>query len=107
MKSVLFLCARNRLRSPTAENIFSHLRGFEVSSAGINSDADNPVTGEMIEEADIIFVMEKSHRQKLQKRFQRYLRKARVICLDIPDEYEFMDPQLVDLLNKKVTPHLR
>lgn len=107
MKSILFLCARNRLRSPTAENIFSTLPGFEVSSAGINSDADNLVTGEMIEEANIIFVMERSHRRKLQQRYQRYLRNARVICLDIPDDYAFMDPALIELLHKKVTPHLR
>jgi predicted protein tyrosine phosphatase len=107
MKNLLFLCARNRLRSPTAEQIFSALPGFEVSSAGVNSDADNPVTGEMIEEADLIFVMEKSHRRKLQQRFQKYLRKPRLICLDIPDDYAFMDPELIDILRKKVTPHLR
>jgi predicted protein tyrosine phosphatase len=107
MKNILFLCARNRLRSPTAEQIFSALPGFEVSSAGVNSDADNPVTGEMIEEVDIIFVMEKSHRRKLQQRFQKHLRKPRLICLDIPDDYAFMDPKLIELLRKKVTPHLR
>jgi predicted protein tyrosine phosphatase len=107
MKNVLFICARNKLRSPTAEHIFSQRSDLEVSSAGINSDADNPVTGEMIEDADVIFVMEKNHRKKLQQKFKRYLRNARVICLDIPDDYDFMDPDLIDLLNKKVTPHLR
>jgi predicted protein tyrosine phosphatase len=107
MKNILFLCARNRLRSPTAEQIFSALPGFQISSAGVNSDADNSVTGEMIEEADIIFVMEKSHRRKLQQRFQKHLRKPRLICLDIPDDYAFMDPGLIELLRKKVIPHLR
>jgi predicted protein tyrosine phosphatase len=107
VKNVLFLCARNRLRSPTAEQLFCELAGFEVSSAGVNSDADNPVTGEMLEEADIIFVMEKDHRRKLQQRFKRHLGKARIICLDIPDNYAFMDPDLIASLHKKVTPHLR
>jgi predicted protein tyrosine phosphatase len=107
MKHVLFICARNRLRSPTAEQIFRQRADLEVSSAGINSDADNLVTGEMIEDADVIFVMEKNHRKKLQQKFKRYLRNARVICLDIPDNYDFMDPDLIDLLTKKVTPHLR
>lgn len=106
MKNILFLCARNRLRSPTAEQIFSDLPGCEVSSAGVNSDADNPVTGEMIEDADLIFVMEGSHRRKLQQRFQRHLRGPRIICLDIPDDYAFMDPGLIELLRTKVTPHL-
>lgn len=107
MKNILFLCARNRLRSPTAEQIFSDLPRSEVSSAGVNSDADNPVTGEMIEEADLIFVMERTHRRKLQQRFQRHLRGARIICLDIPDDYAYMDARLITLLRRKVTPHLR
>jgi predicted protein tyrosine phosphatase len=107
VKTILFLCARNRFRSPTAEQIFSNLTGFDVSSAGVNSDADNPVTGEMIEEADLIFVMEKTHRRKLQQKFQKYLRKPRVICLDIPDNYTFMDPELVALLQRKVLPYLK
>jgi predicted protein tyrosine phosphatase len=107
MKSILFLCARNRLRSPTAEQIFSDLEGFEASSAGVNRDADTPVTGEMLEAAEIIFVMEKGHRQKLQKGFKQYLGKARIICLDIPDKYAFMDPDLIAILRKKVPPHLR
>lgn len=106
MKNILFLCARNRLRSPTAEQIFSDLEGVDVTSAGVNSDADTPVTGEMIEAADIIFVMEKSHLTKLQRKFRPYLRKGRVICLDIPDNYAFMDPELVEILRKKVLPYL-
>jgi predicted protein tyrosine phosphatase len=107
MRNILFLCARNRLRSPTAEQIFAALDGFEVSSAGVNSDADTPVCGEILEEADIIFVMEKGHRRKLQQRFKRHLTKARIICLDIPDDFVFMQPELIDLLNQRVLPHLR
>ena len=56
--------------------------------------------------ADIIFVMEKAHRNKLQQRFRASLKKARVICLDIPDEFEFMDPTLIHLLETKVERHL-
>ncbi len=56
--------------------------------------------------ADIIFVMEKAHRSKLQKKFRDSLKKARVICLDIPDDYEFMDPVLVRLLEVKVSRYL-
>jgi predicted protein tyrosine phosphatase len=106
MRNILFLCARNRLRSPTAEQIFCSRKDLEVSSAGLNSDADNQVTGEMIAEADIIFVMEKIHRRKLQQKFGKYLQNTRVICLDIPDNYGFMQPELIDLMNKKVSPYL-
>ena len=55
-----------------------------------------------MEWADIIFVMEKAHRTKLKRRFGPYLKRARVICLDIPDDYAFMQPELVALLQRKV-----
>lgn len=106
MKKVLFVCSQNRLRSPTAEQVFAARADIEVDSAGTNHDADNPLTAEFVEWADIIFVMEKAHRSKLQQRFRRHLKKARVTCLDIPDEFAFMDPVLVRLLEAKVPRYL-
>lgn len=106
MKHILFICSQNRLRSPTAEQVFSDTPGIECSSAGLNNDAENPVTGELIEWADLIFVMEKAHRNKLSSKFKNHLGRKRVICLDIPDEYEFMDPMLVRLLKAKITRFL-
>jgi len=106
LKNVLFVCSQNRLRSPTAEQVFSRWPEIEVSSAGLNHDAEEPLTAEMVEGADIIFVMEKAHRNKLARRFKAQLKRARVICLDIPDDYEFMDPALVTLLETRVPRHL-
>ena len=106
MKNVLFICSQNRLRSPTAEQVFSTHPRIECSSAGLNNDAENPVTPELVEWADIIFVMEQTHRNKLTSKFKKYLNNKRIICLDIPDEYKFMDPTLVTLLKAKVTRHL-
>lgn len=106
MKNVLFVCSQNRLRSPTAEQIFSTRRDIEVASAGTNHDADNPLTSELVSWADLIFVMEKPHRAKLQKKFRSSLKGARIICLDIPDDYTFMDPELVRLLETRVSRHL-
>jgi len=103
---VLFVCSQNRLRSPTAEQVFASHPDLEVASAGTNHDAENPLTPELVRWADIIFVMEKSHRNKLQKRFKADLQRARVICLDIPDEYEFIDEGLVRLLRAKVSRFL-
>ena len=54
---LLFLCSQNKLRSPTAEAIFSEYEGLEVESAGLNKGAENLLSAEMIEWADIIFVM--------------------------------------------------
>jgi predicted protein tyrosine phosphatase len=106
MKNVLFVCSQNRLRSPTAEQIFSRRENIEVESAGTNHDADSPLTAELVAWADIIFVMEKVHRAKLQRKFRTSLKKARVICLDIPDDYEFMDPELIRLLEVRVSRYL-
>lgn len=107
MKKVLFICSQNRLRSPTAEKVFSNRPGFEVASAGLNPEAETPVSPELLEWSDVIFVMETAHRNKLSKKFQAHLKSKRVICLDIPDEFEFMDPDLVRLLEAKVGPFFR
>ena len=107
MTRVLFVCSMNRLRSPTAEQVFADHPGIECDSAGLNNDAANPVTDELVEWAELIFVMEKAHRTKLSRRFRKAIGSRRVVCLDIPDDYEFMDPQLVALLKRRVTPLLR
>jgi predicted protein tyrosine phosphatase len=61
----------------------------------------------LLEWADLIFVMERAHRSKLSARFRAHLGGKRVVCLDIPDNYEFMDPALIQLLESKVPRHLR
>jgi len=106
LKTILFICSQNRLRSPTAEQVFADYPGLEVTSAGTNHDAENPLTAELVSWADIIVVMEKQHRAKLQRRFRAALRGQRVICLDIPDDYEFMQPELVELLKTRMARHL-
>jgi predicted protein tyrosine phosphatase len=104
---VLFICSQNRLRSPTAEQIFASFDGIETASAGLNHAAEVPVTPELLDWAQLIFVMERAHRVRLVRKFRAALKGKRVVCLDIPDQYEFMDPQLVRLLTIKVVPHLR
>ncbi len=104
--NVLFVCSRNKLRSPTAEQVFSRRPDLDVASAGTNSDADTPLTAELVEWADVIFVMEKTHRAKVQRSFRAHLKSKRVVCLDIPDKYGFMDPALVRLLEERLARHL-
>lgn len=106
IRNVLFVCSSNRLRSPTAEQVFARRADIEVASAGTDNDAVTPLDPEIVEWADIIFVMEKTHRAKLQNKFRKQS-KARVICLDIKDDYAFMEPALVELLERKVPGHLR
>ena len=104
--NLLFVCSRNRLRSPTAEAIFAGLEGYEVLSAGTSPDAETIISADLIEWAKVIFVMEGVHRRRLTERFGPGLRGKRLIVLGIADEYTYMDPRLVELLEKKVAAHL-
>jgi predicted protein tyrosine phosphatase len=106
MQHLLFICSLNRWRSPTAEQIFASWPGIECASAGLNRGADNPLTPELLAWADLIFVMERAHKTKLASDFKAYLRGKRVVCLDIADNYKFMDAELVKLLHAKVDKFL-
>ncbi len=105
--NLLFVCTENRLRSPTAEAVFSSYPGVNAIGAGTNADAETPVSGDLIEWADVILVMEKSHRNKLSKKYRELLKGKRLVCLDIPDNYAFMDAELVRLLQRKVPMYVR
>ncbi|WP_444936560.1 low molecular weight protein tyrosine phosphatase family protein [Microbulbifer sp. JMSA004] len=105
--NLLFVCSENRLRSPTGEEVFSAYQGINAIGAGTNSDAETVVSGDLIEWADIVFVMEKSHRNKVSKKFKDLLKGKKLICLDIPDNYARMDPALVRLLESRVSRHVR
>ena len=107
MKRALFICTQNRLRSPTAEQIFAAWPDVETDSAGLGNDANVPLSFEQLEWANIIFVMEKAHRNRLSARFKRHLSGKRIICLDIPDDYEYMQPELIRLLEAKAGKFLR
>ena len=106
VKRLLFVCSRNRLRSPTAEQVFSAWPDLEVASAGLAPDADTQLTSDLVEWADIIFVMEKAHRTKLASKFRDSLNGQRIVCLNVPDRYEFMDPALVRLFSERVPKFL-
>lgn len=106
IKKILFICSQNKLRSPTAEQVFSQDERLEVRSAGLDKDAINTLSSDDLKWADIIFVMEKTHQNKLSKKYSKYIRGKRVICLNIPDDYEFMDSELVQILKTSVAGYL-
>ena len=98
---ILFVCSQNKLRSPTAEQVFAGHPGVECTSAGTNNDAESPLTAELVEWAEVIVVMERQHRTKVSKRFRKELGGKRLVCLDIQDNYEFMHPELIELLKAR------
>lgn len=99
---LLFVCSQNRLRSPTAEAICQDVEGLEAVSAGTNNDAEQPVTGDLIEWADAIVAMEREHRNRLNRKFRAQLKGKRLIVLGIPDDYDYMQPELVGLLRVRL-----
>jgi predicted protein tyrosine phosphatase len=103
---ILFVCSENRLRSPTAAAVFSEYEGVEAISAGTNADCETPVSGDLIEWADVVLVMENSHRNKVAKKFRPLLKDKKLAVLNIPDDFDFMDPVLVRILRNRVPQYV-
>ncbi|NHV31035.1 low molecular weight protein tyrosine phosphatase family protein [Burkholderia sp. D-99] len=107
MTRARFICSRNRLRSLTAEAVFAAWPGVETDSAGLAPDAGTHLCAEQLDWADVVFVMERAHKAKLAAQFGAHLRHKKIVCLDIPDRYAYMQPELVTLLERKAGPFLR
>src|SRR4051812_16359700 len=105
--NLLFVCSRNKWRSATAETIYKDSQDFNVRSAGTEPSAKVRVNAKLINWADVIFVMEKRHKQRLTEKFEAEIEGKKMIVLDIPDEYKFMDEELVEEIKTKVEGYLR
>jgi predicted protein tyrosine phosphatase len=103
---LLFICSRNKWRSLTAEKIFDGIIGYEVRSAGTEEAARIKVTEGHIGWSDIIFAMEKKHIRRLKDKFPYAIKQKKLICLDIPDDYKFMDEELIEILKSRVSEYI-
>ena len=101
-QNVLFVCSRNQWRSPTAEKIWRKHPMMSVRSGGTSPNARRKVSAEDIRWAHVIFVMEKKHKSRLVAEFTRLIEGKPIHVLDIPDEYKYMDPELVEQLEESV-----
>jgi predicted protein tyrosine phosphatase len=106
MTKLLFICSQNQWRSPTAEKIFEGLHGYAARSAGTENGARIKVSEGLIGWADLIFVMERRHAERLRARFPESLARKKLICLEIPDHLTYMHPDLVELLKDRLSEHL-
>jgi predicted protein tyrosine phosphatase len=104
--NILFVCSMNKWRSRTAETIFRNNQKHHIKSAGTDNDARIKITEKLIDWADLIFVMEKRHRERLQEKFGSVTDAKEIIILDIPDDYLYMDPELIEILETSVSPYL-
>lgn len=103
MIKLLFICSRNQWRSPTAEAVWRRQPGVAARSAGTSPKARRTVGAKDIEWADMIFVMESKHKNRLKAAFPRLLQYKALHVLDIPDDYGYMDEDLVDMLQTSVS----
>ncbi len=101
MTNVLFVCGKCRHRSPTAQHVFAGLDGYETDCAGLSRDADLVLDSEQVEWADIFVVMEKRQIARLKRSFPARIGGKKIVSLDIPDQYEFMQPELIAKLKER------
>lgn len=104
--NLLFVCSQNYLRSPTAADLFATRPGVVTRSAGTDMHAVKSITADDIAWADMVFAMEQKHKKRLVDRFPDLCRTRAIYVLGIPDQYERDDPQLIDLLRRRVEPLL-
>lgn len=106
LQKLLFICSRNYRRSLTAEKMLEGVPGYSARSAGTQPGARIVVTEGHLCWADIIFCMEKSHLARIRKKYPEALENKRVVSLHIPDEYEFMEPALMDALRASLAEYV-
>lgn len=104
--NILFVCSRNKWRSRTAETIFRNLQNHDIKSAGTEKDARIKVTDKLLNWADLIFVMEKRHKERLNEKFGVVIADKKIVILDIEDNYQYMDAELIETLKLSVAPYL-
>jgi predicted protein tyrosine phosphatase len=102
----LFVCEGNRHRSPTAERLYTATPGVKARSAGLSPLARVEVTDELLEWADAVFVMDDRLERLIRKRFAATIDGKNLVCLAVPDDFQFMQPELLALLTERLTPHL-
>ena len=105
--NTLFICNRNQWRSPTAERIFANGYGLHTRSAGTSRNAKHRISIKDTLWAEQIFVMESRHKQQIKEQFSKQLSHKTVFVLDIPDDYHYMDPELIKLLQLAMQPYLK
>ncbi|MBQ8967812.1 protein tyrosine phosphatase [Ruminococcus sp.] len=103
---ILFLCSQNKRRSLTAEKYFDGYNGHQAKSAGTENNSRIKVTEGLIGWADMVFCMEKKHLRRIREKYPHILSGKKVICLNIPDEYGYMDEELISLLDSEVSGYL-
>jgi predicted protein tyrosine phosphatase len=105
-RRVLLICEGNLHRSPTAERLYSATPSVKARSAGLSSLARVQVTEELLAWADVVFVMDRRLSKLLRRRFAAVMEGKELVCLDVPDDFQFLQPELLALLTERLVPWL-
>lgn len=103
---ILFVCSQNKWRSLTAEKIYEGFSRYRVKSVGTDRGARIRITGGHIGWADWIFVMERKHLQIVKNKYEDLLQGKEIVCLHIPDDFRFMDVELIEILKVKLSEYI-
>ena len=103
---ILFVCGKNKWRSPTAERIYRNDKRIEIRSAGMSGKSKHVISNHDIEWADLILVMESKYKLRILGLF-RGLPLPKIENLEIPDEYEYMADELIEIIEKRVEYHIQ
>jgi predicted protein tyrosine phosphatase len=104
---ILFVCTANVDRSPTAEDLYARDPRYDVRSAGTAVYATQTLSRELLLWADKVFVMNErhdQHRTLVRMRFPDVQRP--LVDLDVEDRWRRGHPELVELLLRRLRPHL-
>jgi predicted protein tyrosine phosphatase len=77
-----------------------------VRSAGTEAGARIKITNGHIGWADVIFVMEKKHLNRIKEKFRPIISEKEIWNLDIPDDYGYMDEDLIEILKARVSDYI-
>jgi predicted protein tyrosine phosphatase len=105
-EQLLFVCSRNQWRSPTAAALFKDNDVYVASSAGTSDRARIKITAGLINWADRIFVMEKRHLAIIRRKYPSEIEDKSIAILGIPDDYEYMNPELIEILRSRLSEYL-
>lgn len=103
---MLFVCSAGLLRSATAANYFAR-KGWNTRGCGSSDYALIPLSVNLIYWADKIYFMGKENYTQALATFKGQtdtlsLLKAKAIVLDIPDNYNYNNKKLIDMLREQI-----
>ncbi|MGB0991594.1 MAG: low molecular weight protein tyrosine phosphatase family protein [Akkermansiaceae bacterium] len=99
--NVLFVCAKNQWRSPTAAAVYRNDARINVQSAGLSQASPQTLSEKLLIWADLVLVMEDAHAARIRKFFRKHCELPEVISLGIPDDYPLMHPDLIALVKER------